>query len=143
VEIYDRADGSLVYDSDPILGAVTSATIPAGTLQSGHTYDAEIVFTQFDNLDRSASSAASTRVPLGTGSVTVPPPTISSITINAEGGLVLVVQCTPGIPLNLQQTGTLGGAWETTQTVTPAASPATLVVPAASIGTAAFLQSTQ
>ncbi|MBN9690973.1 MAG: hypothetical protein J0M24_12110 [Verrucomicrobia bacterium] len=143
VEIYDQADGMQVFDSEPRLGALSSLELPGTIFQAGHTYLAEITFTRFDSPDGSSGSVALTRVPLASSSGNVPAPVINTITLNGSGEAVLLIQCTPGVPLLVQQSNSLSGGWETSQTVNPTASPATVTLPTASLSDVAFLRALQ
>lgn len=133
----------LVFDSEPRLGALSSLELPGTIFQAGHTYLAEITFTRFDSPDGSSGSVSLTRVPLASSSGNVPAPVINSITLNGSGEAVLLIQCTPGVPLLVQQSNSLSGGWQTTQTVNPAASPATVTLPTASLSDVAFLRALQ
>ena len=84
-----------------------------------------------------------TRVPLASSSGNVPAPVIESITLNGAGEAVLQIQCTPGAPLQVQQSNSLSGGWETVQTVNPTASPATVTLPTASLPDVAYLRALQ
>ncbi|HRI12774.1 MAG TPA: hypothetical protein PLX89_07185 [Verrucomicrobiota bacterium] len=149
LEVYDTADGTQAYDSGPILGAVSSAEIPANTLQIDRSYQAEITFTRFDVLEnesiptQAAGSMVTTRVSLKTSSGVSPTVRILSISVDTADQAVLVIECTPGIPLSLQQAGSLTANWETVRAFTPDTSPAEVTLSAGQFGNAAFFNATQ
>ncbi|MBN8246710.1 MAG: hypothetical protein J0L84_04625, partial [Verrucomicrobia bacterium] len=49
--VFDAETGEMVYGSDTLLGAVSSATIPANTLRAGRIYEAEVSVTRLDVLE--------------------------------------------------------------------------------------------
>lgn len=147
--VFDAETGEMVYDSDTLLGAVSSATIPANTLRAGRLYEAELTVTRLDVLEdgitpsQFATSASMTLLPLKTGSDGGGALAIQSIILETEGEVQLIIECQPGVPLEVQRSNPLGGEWQTIQTQIPAASPVALRVPLASFGDLSFLRAAQ
>lgn len=147
--IFDAETGEQVYDSDTLVGAVTSATIPANSLRAGRIYEAEVTVTRVDVFEEGqvpslfASSASLTLLPMKTGSDGGGALAIQAIILESEGEVQLIVECRPGVPLEIQRSNPLGGQWQTIQSETPTASPATLRVPLASFGDLSFLRAAQ
>ena len=149
LRVFSPESGEVVYDSGVIVGEPTSAAIPAGSLQGGRTYAAEIMITRID-VDESdgvpglsAESVAVTTVPLTTTSGGGGSLTITSISSGADGSVRFVIDCSPGLPLELQSAPALGPAWETVSTATPESTPTTLVVPAGTVGDLSFFRAVQ
>lgn len=147
--VFDAETGELVFESDTLSGAVTSATIPADTLRSGRTYEAEVTISRLDVLVEDAvpslfaTSSSLTLLPLKAGSGGGGALAIQAIVLESDGEVQLIVECQPGVPLAIQRSTALGGQWQTIQSETPAASPATLRVPLSSFGDLSFLRATQ
>lgn len=149
LEVYDWETGAPVYDSGPLLGAVAAAEIPAGILQPGKSYQAELTASRFDAFDpdnvptRSAYSNVTTVLLLKTGSGGGGTLAITSIAQEPVGSVTFTIDCQPGVPLELQRATALGSNWETVQTVTPDSSPAILILPLTDLGNASFFQAAQ
>ena len=150
LEVYSAADGQQVYDSGPVAGVQSALTLPAGTLQPGADYIAEIAFTRLDLNDnanfpsRSAGSVATTRLPLKASSGEVPAPQITGIARNDADELVLTIQCTPGVPLVVTQAASLAESGSVLRTLTPEASPVQVSIQITQInGPTAFFRASQ
>lgn len=153
LRIRDDSTLAVIYESGIVRGGVTELEIPGGLLTGGPTsrYVAQLSLTRVDFLKADsvptlvAYSTATTNFELrtGTGTVDPGPSHFRSVTLNGAGDVVFTVECTPGVPLNLQKSAALGAGWETVQTITPEASPATLTLPVATLGDAAFFQTLQ
>lgn len=151
--ILDDSTRAVIYDSGNLPGGATEVEIPGGLMTGGKNsrYLAQLSLTRVDFLKTGsvpallASSTAATIFELrtGTGTADPGPSRFLSVTLNGSGDVSFTVECTPGVPLKLQQSAALGGGWETVQTITPDASPATLNVPAATLGAAAYFQAVQ
>jgi len=151
--IQDDSTRAVIYDSGNLPGGATEVEIPGGLMTGGENsrYWAQLSLTRVDFLKTGsvpallATSTASTIFELrtGTGTVDPGPSRFKAVMLNGSGDVVFTVECTPGVPLKLQKSSALGGGWETVQTTTPGASPATLTVPAATLGDAAFFQAVQ
>lgn len=109
LEVTDVETGELVYDSNPIFGAHTSAEIPANVLVAGRVYRSEISATRVEFADpssvptRTAISGSLTRIELRTTGGGGAPLSIASIESNPDGYLKLIVNCTPNQPLPVQR----------------------------------------
>ncbi len=149
-------DGSIleeIYDSGNIPGDETEVEIPSGLLKGGpnSSYVAQLSLRRVDflkvdtapSLVAYSTTTTSFELRTGTGTVDPPPSRFRAVALNGPGDVVFTVECTPGVPLNLQKSPALGAGWETVQTITPDASPATLTLPAATLGDAAFFQAVQ
>jgi len=147
--VFDVETGEEVYYSDTILGAVTSAEIPPNTLRPGRIYEAEIVLTRLDVLEDAtiptyfATAVSQTLLPLKTGSDGGGALAIQSIILEPAGEVRLIIECQPGLPLEVQRSDVLGGIWQTIQSETPASSPATVLVPLAAFGDLSLLRVSQ
>jgi hypothetical protein len=148
-----QADSFPIFDSGAMLGAQSSISIPARTLQVGASYRGEITFTRLDLMDssstptRSAESVSTTRLPLKTSSVDVEAPQISGITFEFFGDqvlMVLTIQCTPGVPLSVTQAASLTESGGVIRALTPEASPVQVSIPITQIsGATAFFRASQ
>lgn len=150
LEVYSAADGQQVYDSGPLAGVQSTLTLPAGTLQPGTDYIAEIAFTRLDLIDegnfpsRSAGSVATTRLPLKASSGEVPAPQITGIARNDADELVLTIQCTSGVPLSVTQAASLSESGSVFRTLTPESSPVQVSIQITQINSAtAFFRASQ
>ncbi|MBL9175295.1 MAG: hypothetical protein JNL10_17275 [Verrucomicrobiales bacterium] len=136
LEVTDVETGELVYDSNPIFGAHTSAEIPANVLVAGKVYRAEVSATRVEFADpgsvptRTAISSSLTRIELRTTGGGGAPLSIASIESNPDGSLKLIVNCTPNQPLQVQRSASLAPDWQTVDSRTPAESPAIIPLPA-------------
>ncbi len=149
LEIYDETSGAQVYDSGAIPGARTSLSIPAGTLQAGGAYRAEVTFTRIDVRDganspeRTSGSVSTTRFPVKASSGVVPAPQITGVAMNDADEVVLTIQCTPGVPMTIRSSSSLGGSGTVLRELTPDSSSQVVAIPATQLGTTAFLQASQ
>lgn len=136
LEVYDVETGELVYDSGSILGAHTSAEIPANSMKTGKVYQAEVSATRVEFADpnsvpsRTAISSTLTRIELRTGGGGGGSLSIASIEVNPDGSLKLIVNCTPNQSLQVQRSGSLIPDWQTVDSRNPAESPAIINLPA-------------
>lgn len=149
LEIRDPDTGDTVYDSGYLDGPVASIEIPAGILQPGRTYAAGLTITRVDTEDtanvpnRYASTAVTTEFDLKTISGGGDPLAITTIAVDPNGSVRLVITCKAGVPLEVQRATGLGSEWQTISTTVPVASPATVILPAGSVGNPAFLRAAQ
>ena len=151
-------DGTLVYRApDPCSGRTLApdagqTVIPANTLTNGVSYTAELSFSHLTDRDKEmagvpgsgfASLTRITRLVLKTGSGQPggPAPMVNRISVNATSGLVFEIAFTPGQPVVIESTPSLGGAFQTLLTTNPPASPVTITLPIpASSGSSAFFR---
>lgn len=149
VEVFDAETGEQVYDSDTLVGAVSSAEIPANILRPGRIYEVEVTVTRLDVFEDGtipsfyASAASMTLLPLKTGSDGGGELSIQSIILEPGGEVQLIIECQPGVPLEIQRVDALSAVWQTIQSETPSSSPAVVVVPLASFGDRSFLRVSQ
>lgn len=137
-----------VMAEGPWPGETTAFRIPAGTLSPATAYVATLSFTRYTlaasgaNPQSFAGFEAHTQFPLRTGESGSGPPPARFIGWRrlANGDLELTLQGPAGRRLTLQSAGALDGAWSVLQTVTPAGTTATFVVPATQLGQRQFFR---
>jgi hypothetical protein len=151
VLVFDPATEEVSFDSGPLDHATASAVIPADSLVADKDYLVQIGFTRFSQVSSGTvpeiytGFEAYNRAPLKTrsGGGPLDPSVLTGSRRLGNGDLELTVACTPGRPLAIHGASALGGNWGVLQTSTPASSPATVVVPRATLGNRQYVRASQ
>lgn len=157
LQIVDSDENTVFQAPDPchqisLKPADSQVQIPTGTLAKGKSYTGILTFTRMTDTGKTLPSIPGSgvvtlgrivRFSIGTGTLTPPQaPVLQQMRLITEGTLEVTVRCTPGRPLTLDRSVTLGSSalFSTLTSTNPPTDTVTFLVP--TVDSTGFLRAT-